>query len=234
MFLVSALLISAGIGLASGAISGFSNREKAEQQRELLEAQQEQRRLQLEQTKATNRQNALDTASYFTLNTAYATDSLGSEIAEYENQVNLYASQAQRNVGSANASLAQTGFRRSGSNLSSVRNAQSDVLSQMKSVYYNIQQSRLSNGQSMANMQTNAMSNLAGYRQNVSQAIDSTNKQIDYLTMQGDQLGYKDGSWGWDVLKDAGMGMLGGATSYITGGLSSSGNPFQKDNWSWS
>lgn len=220
MFLVSALIVSAVVGLASGAIQGAQNRMKAEQQRELLKQQ-------LEQTKATNRQNALDTSSYLTLNTAYATNSLNSEIAEYENQVNLYASQAQRSVGSANASTAQTGFRRSGSNLNAVKNTQSDVLSQMKSVYSNIQQSRLSSGQSMVQMQTNAMSNLAGYRQNVTQAIQS-------VELQSQQLGYQDDSWGWDVLKDAGIGMLGGATNYVTSGLANNGNPLDfKNNWTW-
>lgn len=220
MFLVSALIVSAVVGLASGAIQGAQNRMKAEQQRELLKQQ-------LEQTKATNRQNALDTSSYLTLNTAYATNSLNSEIAEYENQVNLYASQAQRSVGSANASTAQTGFRRSGSNLNAVKNTQSDVLSQMKSVYSNIQQSRLSSGQSMVQMQTNAMSNLAGYRQNVAQAIQS-------VELQSQQLGYQDDSWGWDVLKDAGIGMLGGATNYVTSGLANNGNPLDfKNNWTW-
>ena len=220
MFLVSALIVSAVVGLASGAIQGAQNRMKAEQQRELLKQQ-------LEQTKATNRQNALDTSSYLTLNTAYATNSLNSEIAEYENQVNLYASQAQRSVGSANASTAQTGFRRSGSNLNAVKNTQSDVLSQMKSVYSNIQQSRLSSGQSMVQMQTNAMSNLAGYRQNVTQAIQS-------VELQSQQLGYQDDSWGWDVLKDAGIGMLGGATNYVTSGLADNGNPLDfKNNWTW-
>lgn len=220
MFLVSALIVSAVVGLASGAIQGAQNRMKAEQQRELLKQQ-------LEQTKATNRQNALDTSSYLTLNTAYATNSLNSEIAEYENQVNLYASQAQRSVGSANASTAQTGFRRSGSNLNAVKNAQSDVLSQMKSVYSNIQQSRLSSGQSMVQMQTNAMSNLAGYRQNVTHAIQS-------VELQSQQLGYQDDSWGWDVLKDAGIGMLGGATNYVTSGLADNGNPLDfKNNWTW-
>lgn len=220
MFLVSALIVSAVVGLASGAIQGAQNRMKAEQQRELLKQQ-------LEQTKATNRQNALDTSSYLTLNTAYATNSLNSEIAEYENQVNLYASQAQRSVGSANASTAQTGFRRSGSNLNAVKNTQSDVLSQMKSVYSNIQQSRLSSGQSMVQMQTNAMSNLAGYRQNVTQAIQS-------VELQSQQLGYQDDSWGWDVLKDAGIGMLGGVTNYVTSGLANNGNPLDfKNNWTW-
>ena len=220
MFLVSALIVSAVVGLASGAIQGAQNRMKAEQQRELLKQQ-------LEQTKATNRQNALDTSSYLTLNTAYATNSLNSEIAEYENQVNLYASQAQRSVGSANASTAQTGFRRSGSNLNAVKNTQSDVLSQMKSVYSNIQQSRLSSGQSMVQMQTNAMSNLAGDRQNVTQAIQS-------VELQSQQLGYQDDSWGWDVLKDAGIGMLGGATNYVTSGLANNGNPLDfKNNWTW-
>ena len=220
MFLVSALIVSAVVGLASGAIQGAQNRMKAEQQRELLKQQ-------LEQTKATNRQNALDTSSYLTLNTAYATNSLNSEIAEYENQVNLYASQAQRSVGSANASTAQTGFRRSGSNLNAVKSTQSDVLSQMKSVYSNIQQSRLSSGQSMVQMQTNAMSNLAGYRQNVTQAIQS-------VELQSQQLGYQDDSWGWDVLKDAGIGMLGGATNYVTSGLANNGNPLDfKNNWTW-
>jgi hypothetical protein len=231
MFLVSALLVSAGIGLVSGAISGASNKKKADQQRELLDKQKEQQKLQLDQTKASNRQNALDTSSYFTLNTAYSTENLESELSEYENQVNLYASQAQRSVGSANASTALTGFRRSGSNLNAVKNTQSDVLSQMKSVYSNIQQTRLSNGQSLVNMQTNAMSNLAGYKQNVTNAIDSYNAQIDYLNLQRDQLGYENG---WSIVKDAGMGALSGATSYVTGGLVSNGNPLKKSNWTWS
>ena len=218
MFLVSALLVSAGIGLASGLVSGLSNKKKADQQRELLDQQKKTQEAQLARAKEGYRQNALDTSSYFTLNTAYSTENLESELAEYENQVNLYASQAQRSVGSANASTALTGFRRSGSNLNAVKNTQSDVLSQMKSVYSNIQQTRLSNGQSLVNMQTNAMSNLAGYKKNVSDAMASTQEQIDYLKLQDDQLGYKDGWSGvWDIAKDAGLGALSGATSYVTG-----------------
>ncbi len=220
MFLVSALIVSAVVGLVSGTVQGVENREKAKQQRELLKQQ-------LEQTKATNRQNALDTSSYLTLNTAYATDSLNSEIAEYENQINLYASQSQRNIGSANASTALTGFRLSGSNLNAVKNSQSDILSQMKSVYSNIQQSRLSSGQSLANMQTNAMSNLAGYKQNVSHAIQS-------VELQSEQLGYQDGTWGWDVLKDAGIGMLGGASTYVANRLGSGDKMFGEGSWAWS
>ena len=230
MFLVSALLVSAGIGLASGLVSGLSNKAKADQQRELLDKQKEQQKLQLNQTKASNRQNALDTSSYFTLNTAYSTENLESELSEYENQVNLYASQAQRSVGSANASTAQTGFRRSGSNLNAVKNTQSDVLSQMKSVYSNIQQTRLSNGHSLVNMQTNAMSNLAGYKQNVTNAIDSFNAQIDYLNLQDAQLGYENG---WDVVKDAGMGALNGVVSYFGGRLNDGDKVFGKGSWAW-
>ena len=231
MFLVSALLVSAGIGAIVGGIEGAQNYEKAQQQRDLIDLQKKAQQAQLERSKATYRQNALDTSSYLTLSTNASAENLDSELSEYENQVNLYASQAQRSVGSANASTAQTGFRRSGSNLNAVKNTQSDVLSQMKSVYSNIQQTRISNGQSLVSTQTNAMSNLAGYRKNVSDAMATTQEQINYLNEQRDQLGYED--LGTSIWKGIGLGAASGTVNYLSGRLSDGDKMFGSGSWAW-
>lgn len=233
MFLVSSLLVAGAVGAGAGLLSGLANKKQADQQREQLELQRQQLRAQLARTKSTNRQSVQDTASYYTLNMNSAIENLEGQLAEYDNQVNLYASQATRSVGSARASASMTGFRNSGSNLNAEKNASSDVLSQMQSVYANIKQSKLSAGTSVTNMQTNTMSNIYGYQQNVQHAIASTNESIAQLNLQDDQLGYKE--WGgWkDILIDTGFGALKGGANYLTNGLESGTNIFDKDNWSW-
>ncbi len=233
MFLVSALLVAGAVGAGAGLLSGLANKKEAEQKREQLELQRQQLKAQLARTKATNRQSVQDTASYYTLNMNSAIENLEGQLAEYDNQVNLYASQATRSVGSARASAGTTGFRNSGSNLNAEKNTASDVLSQMQSVYANIKQSKLSAGTSVTNMQTNTMSNIYGYQQNVQNAIASTDESIAQLNLQDDQLGYKD--WGgWkDILIDTGLGALKGGANYLTDGLASGTSIFDRDNWSW-
>ncbi len=233
MFLVSALLVAGAVGAGTGLLSGLSSKAEADQKREQLELQKKQLRAQLERTKSSYRGSAQDTASYFTLSMNSAVEGLEGQLAEYDNQVNQYASQGTRSVGSARASASMTGFRNSGSNLNAEKNTASDVLSQMKSVYANITQAKLSAGTSVTNMQTNAMANLYGYQQNVQNAIAQTNENIEQINLQDDQLGYKE--WGgWkDILKDAGIGALQGGVNYLTGGVTSGTNIFDKDNWAW-
>lgn len=233
MFLVSALLVSAAVGAGVGFFGGLSKKKQAEQQREQLELQRKALRAQLARTKSSYRSSAEDTSSYYTLNMNTAIESLEGQLEEYDNQVNLYASQATRSIGSARASAGMTGFRNSGSNLNAEKNTASDVLSQMKSVYANIAQAKLSAGTSVTNMQTNTMANLYGYQQNVQNAIAQTNENLAQINLQDDQLGYKE--WGgWkDILIDTGMGALQGSADYLTGGIASGTNVFDKDNWAW-
>ncbi len=234
MFLVSALLVAGAVGAGTGFLSGLSKRAQADQQREQLELQRKALRAQLERKKSSYRGSAQDTSSYYTLNMNTAIENLEGQLEEYDNQVNLYASQATRSVGSARANAGMTGFRNSGSNLNAEKNTASDVLSQMKSVYANIAQAKLSAGTSVTKMQTNTMANLYGYQQSVQNAIAQTNEKLERINLQDDQLGYKE--WGgWkDILLDTGMGALQGSVDYLTGGITSGTNVFDKDNWSWS
>ena len=126
-----------------------------------------------------------------------------------------------------------TGFRNSGSNLNAEKNTASDVLSQMRSVYANITQAKLSAGTSVTNMQTNTMANLYGYQQSVQNAIAQTNEKLEQINLQDDQLGYKE--WGgWkDILLDTGVGALKGGANYITGGLSQGVSMFGEGSWAW-
>lgn len=233
MFLTSALIVAMVVGAGSGLLTGLANKKQADQQREQLELQRKALKAQLSRTKATNRQKVQDTASYYTLNMNTAVENLEGQLEEYDNQVNLYASQATRSVGSARASAGMTGFRNSGSNLNAEKNTASDVLSQMKSVYANITQAKLSAGTSVTNMQTNTMSNIYGYQQKIQHAIASTNESLDQINLQDDQLGYKE--WGgWkDILLDTGVGALKGGANYITSGLSQGASMFGEGSWAW-
>lgn len=233
MFLTSAFLVAVAIGAGSGLLSGLANKKQADQQREQLELQRKALKAQLSRTKASNRSSAEDTSSYYTLNMNTAIESLEGQLAEYDNQVDQYASQATRSIGSVRANAGMTGFRNSGSNLNAEKNTASDVLSQMKSVYANIAQAKLSAGTSVTNMQTNTMANLYGYQQNVQNAIAQTNESLEKIDLTDDQLGYKE--WGgWkDILLDTGIGALKGGANYISSGLSSGASMFGEGSWAW-
>ncbi len=231
MFLISALAVSVAVGAGAGLLSGLSNKKAAEQQREQLELKRKALKAQLERTKSSYRGSAQDTSSYYTLNMNTAIESLEDQLAEYDNQIDQYASQGTRSIGSARASAGMTGFRNSGSNLNAEKNTASDVLAQMNSVYANIAQAKLSAGTSVTNMQTNTMANLYGYQQSVQSAIAQTNESLEQIDLQDDQLGYKE--WGgWqDILKDVGIGALKGGANYVTSGASSGLNMFSAENW---
>ncbi len=233
MFLTSALIVAVAVGAGSGLLTGLANKKQADQQREQLELQRKALRAQLERKKSSYRGSAQDTSSYYTLNMNTAIENLEGQLEEYDNQVNLYASQATRSVGSARANAGMTGFRNSGSNLNAEKNTASDVLSQMKSVYANIAQAKLSAGTSVTKMQTNTMANLYGYQQSVQNAIAQTNEKLERINLQDDQLGYKE--WGgWkDILLDTGVGALKGGANYITSGLSQGASMFGEGSWAW-
>ena len=227
MFLTTSLLIGIGVGMLGGLAEGLSNKSKADNQRDLYDLQKKQQQAQLERQKQSYRTSAMDNASSFTLGMNNVLEGLDSELEAYNTQIDSYASQGTRSVGSAVAQSAQTGFRNSGANLNTQKNTQNDVLNQMKNVYATIKQNKLNSGASVMNMQANSFANQNSYKLGVKNAIAQTNEQIDYIDKQRSQLGYETG---WSVVGDTLLGGISGGVDYLTGGLS---NGWDINKWSW-
>lgn len=228
------LLISAGIGLATGAISGYAKQEQANNQRDLNNDRIAQINLNSEQTRYNNVMNALSASSAYELTKQTTKDNIGSMIDGYNSQLDSYANQAERSVGSYRAGMATTGFRNSGSNMNALTNAQYDARSSMNQMYNNIRQTLVSNGASNMTAFSNYSNNMAGYRTAIAQNLASNQMQIDYINKQSKQLGYDGEKFlglTVDAWKDAGLSAVESAGSYYSGQLAKGGDAWKWEGW---
>lgn len=220
-----ALLISAGIGAIAGGIQGYADYQEAENKRTLIDKQIGMQNEQLRQTKLSNAYGALNTASSMALSNEIQKDGIDSMVRSYNTQIDSYANQATRNVGAYRARIATTGFRRSGSNLSALNNAKFDVASQLTLANENLRSNRISSGASAMSAQSQYMSNLQGYKMNVSNAIASNNLTIEYMKEQRKQIGHENVVN--SIASGSMFGFAEGALSYVGGAVSNNDLDFE-------
>ena len=206
MFL-TAMAISAGVGLIGGLIKGYAQNEADKNTVKEI-------RQQREQSLQTNAQNILNQKSGLLLQNETTALGLDSEISAYNAQIEQLSMQGAQSVGSAVAKSATTGFRNSGAN-TNVRTAQ-ETANRFNSSYLmaNLNNQRINNGLSVMNAQSSATSAMAGYQMNIAQAKETADLKIK-------NIGAVEGS-GWNylfstrALTDAGLGALDGALSYAS------------------
>lgn len=174
MSLTVALLVSAGMALAGGLVSGYAQNEKDKNT-------QKQYELQLQQTRQTNAYNAIASASSNTLNTRMNAMNLASQLEGFNSQIDKYAMQGAQSTGSVYARSASTGFRNSGANNNALNNQVQANKFDISYLNSNVQSSMNQIGQSNISQYNQYSSSMAGYKMNIDQAVKSTNLAIENL-----------------------------------------------------